>query len=171
MDFIKYSSTYKADGKKYEQIVFWNRFLRNKTEMILSLLPAAISIVALIMGYRSTYLMVIYCILVAYPFLAYRQFRSAVKYHLTHRDAMEKASCDFTLTSNGILCEFKDYEEKKNFRWEDFTTVYDRLGYYMFFNKGDMLVMLNQDDIPEELKKPVRDYIDGHIDHNKCVLK
>lgn len=171
MDYIKFSSTYKADGKQYERIVFWNRFLRNKTELILTLLPAIVSIVAFVYGYRSTFLMVIYCVFIIYPFLAYRQFQSAVKYHLTHRDKTESAPCDFTLMDNGILCEFADSEEKKVFKWEDFTTVYSKLGYYMFFQKGTMLVMLNQADIPQDKANDVRNYINTHIDHNKCIIK
>lgn len=171
MNYIKISSTYKADGKQYERIVFWNRFLRNKTELILTLLPAVISIAAMAYGYRSTFLMVVYCIFLIYPFLAYRQFKSTVKYHLAHRDASESAPCDFTLMDTGILCEFQGNEEKKIFKWEDFTTVYSRLGYYMFFQKGTMLVMLNQSDIPPETKPLVHDYINTHINHNHCIMK
>lgn len=171
MDYIKFSSTYKADGKKYEQIVFWNRFLRNKTELIISTVPAIISIGAIACGYRATYLMVIYFICIIYPFLAYRQFKLSVKYHLEHRDKLESAPCQFTLMDSGILCEFNESDEKKVFKWEDFTTVYDKLGYYMCFNKGDMLVMLNKADIPDDLKTAVYEYIDKHIDHNKCVIK
>lgn len=171
MDYIKFTSTYKADGKQYERIVFWNRFLRNKTELIVSLLPAVISIIAFANGYRSTFAMIVYCIFLIYPFLAYRQFKSTVKYHLAHRDKSESAPCEFTLMDSGILCEFIDSEEKKIFKWADFTTVYSKLGYYMFFQKGDMLVMLNQADIPEDKKNDVRGYINDHIDHNKCIIK
>lgn len=171
MTHIKFHSTYKADGKKYEQIVFWNRFLRNKTELIISFLPAAICIGLFCYGYRTIFHMIVYCIFFAYPIIMFQQSKSAVSYHLKHRDAMETAACDFTLMDNGILCEFDDYEDKKIFKWADFTTVYDHLGYYMFFIKGNMQVMLNQEDIPEELKKEVYDYIDKHIDHNKCVIK
>lgn len=171
MTHIKFHSTYKADGKKYEQIVFWNRFLRNKTELIISFLPAVISLVLFIIGYRTIFHMIVYCIFFAYPPIMFRQSKNAVSYHLKHRDAMESAACDFTLMDTGILCEFDDFEEKKIFKWADFTTVYDRLDYYMFFQKGDMLVMLNQNDIPSELKEAVRTYIDEHIDHNKCIIK
>lgn len=171
MDYIKFSSTYKADGSQYEKIVFWNRFLRNKTELVLTLLPAIISIAAFACGYRSTFLMIVYCIFFVYPFIAYSQFKSTVKYHLAHRDRLESAPCEFTLMDSGILCEFIDSEDKKIFKWEDFTTVYDRLGYYMFFQKGDMLVMLCQADIPADASESVRDYIRSHIDHNKCIMK
>ncbi|MDD6573193.1 MAG: hypothetical protein PUF12_12490 [Thermoflexaceae bacterium] len=171
MDYIKFSSTYKADGAQYEKIVFWNRFLRNKTELIITLLPAIISIAAFACGYRSTFLMIVYCIFLVYPFIVYRQFKSTVKYHLTHRDSSESAPCEFTLMDSGILCEFTGSEDKKIFKWEDFTTVYDKLGYYMFFQKGDMLVMLNQTDFPSGSSDAVRDYINQHIDHNKCIMK
>ncbi len=171
MNPIKFKSTFKASGKKYEQIVFWNRFLRNKTELIISIFPAIVSIALVVMGYRSTFAVIIYCICIAYPFIAYHQFKSAVAYHLKNRDAIEGAVCEFTLMDSGILCEFDDYEDKKVYKWDDFTTVYNKLGYYMFFEKGNMHVMLNQEDIPAQLTKPVYEYIDAHIDHNKCIIK
>lgn len=171
MDFINISSTYKPSGKEYENIVFWNRFLRNKTELIISFLPAICSIVAFVIGYRSTFLMILYCIFMLYPFIAYRQFKNAVKYHLEHREASEGAHCDFTLNDIGILCEIDGVDEKKTYKWADFTAVYDKLNYYMFFIKGDMQVMINQKDISPELSKEVYDYIFNHIDHNKCVIK
>lgn len=171
MDYIKFHSTFKADGKQYERIVFWNRFIRTKIETILTLLPAALSIFFFANGYRSTFLMIIYFIFFAYPFFVYRQFKSAVSYHLKNRDVSESASCSFTLMDSAILCEFDNSDEKRIFKWEDFTTVYSKLGYYMFFQKNDMLVMLNQKDIPKELTTQVRDYINSHIDHNKCIIK
>ena len=60
MDYIKYETTLKASGKEYEKIVFWNRFIRNPVELILTWLPAVISIVLICMGYLSTYIAVIY---------------------------------------------------------------------------------------------------------------
>ena len=43
MDIIKFNTTLKASGKDYFKIVFWNRFIRNPIELILSWLPAVIS--------------------------------------------------------------------------------------------------------------------------------
>lgn len=171
MDYIKFTSTYKADGKKYEQIVFWNRFLRNKTELILTFLPVVISIYFFSQGYRSTFIMLVYFIFFVYPFLAYKQFKSSVEYHLKHRDPSEHSVCQFTLMDSGILCELQDTEEKKIFKWESFTTVYNRLNYYMFFEKDTMHVMLNQEDIPAESKDDVLKYIKDHINHNKCAIR
>lgn len=172
MNIIKFNSTYKASGKQYEKIVFWNRFLRNKTELIITLTPALIGITAFCAGYRSTFLMIVYFIFIIYPFVAYRQFKSAVRYHLMHRDASEGAECTFTLMDSGILCEFSDSSaEPKIFKWDDFTTIYRKLGYYMFFNKGEMLVMLNMSDIPADMTAPAYEYIKSHIDHNKCLIR
>ena len=44
MDIIKFNTTLKASGKDYFKIVFWNRFIRNPIELILSWLPAVISL-------------------------------------------------------------------------------------------------------------------------------
>lgn len=51
MDIIKFNTTLKASGKDYSRIVFWNRFLRNPIELILSWTPAMVSIILLCMHY------------------------------------------------------------------------------------------------------------------------
>ncbi len=171
MDIIKFDSVFKASGDEYARIVFWNRFLRNPAELILSFVPAVISIVFLCLGYTNTFAMIIYLICFAYPFFVYRQYKSAVAYHLKNRDASEGAACTFTLTDAGVLAEIKEYNIINTYKWDDCTTIYDRVGYYMLFQKSTMLVMLRKADIPEELKEPVRNYIKSHIDNNKCVMK
>lgn len=171
MDIIKFESVFKASGDEYARIVFWNRFLRNPAELILSFIPAVISIVFMCLGYTNTFAMIIYLICFAYPFFVYRQYKSAVAYHLKNRDASEGAACTFTLTEAGVLAEIHDYNIINTYKWDDCTTIYDRVGYYMLFNKSNMLVMLRKADIPEDLKEPVKNYIKSHIDNNKCVMK
>lgn len=50
---------------------------------------------------------------------------------------------------SGILAEIPEFELTYNYSWDDFTTIYDKFGYYMFFEKGKMTVMLRQADVPE----------------------
>ena len=71
----------------------------------------------------------------------------------------------------GILAEIKDFNISYTYNWDEFTTIYDKLGYYMMFNKGRMIVMIRKADIPEEFKKPFIDYIFEHADQNKCLIK
>lgn len=98
MDTIKYNTRLKASGDEYRKIVFWNRFIRNPIETILSLVPAAIAIVLMVMGFFNMYLGVIYAACFAYPvYIFVFQFRSAVGYHLKHRDPSEDAPCTITL--------------------------------------------------------------------------
>lgn len=171
MDIIKFHSVFKASGEEYAKIVFWNRFLRNPTESILTILPAVISTYFLFNGYTSTLPLILYCICFAYPIFVYRQYKSAVAYHLKNRDASEGAPCTFTLMDNGILAEIEEYNIVNNYHWADCTTIYDRVGYYLLFQKGTMLVMLRKADIPADLQKAVKEYIASHIDGNKCVMK
>ena len=56
MDYIKYKTTLKASGDEYKKIVFWNRFVRNPVETILTWTPAAITIVLIVLGFLNTYL-------------------------------------------------------------------------------------------------------------------
>lgn len=69
MDYIKYETTLKASGREYSKIVFWNRFIRNPIELILTWLPAAITIVCIALGCFSSYLAVIMQHAGAIPFI------------------------------------------------------------------------------------------------------
>ena len=66
-NIYKYNTTLKASGNDYKKIVFWNRFLRNPIELILTWIPAAISLVMLILGKYNSFLLIIYAICWFYP--------------------------------------------------------------------------------------------------------
>lgn len=171
MDVIHYSTKLKASGAEYKKIVFWNRFFRNKLELILSFIPAFTSIPLIYFGFGNSFLIFVYLIFWIYPFFVYTQFQSAVRYHLKHRDPAEDAPCEITFMENGILAEIKDFDTRYLYEWNDLTTIYDKFGYYMMFQKGKMLVMLRKADIPDDMKQPVIDFIKKNVDQNTCMLK
>ena len=166
---IKYDTTLKASGKEYTRIVFWNRFLRNPAELILSWLPAIASVVLLAMGIYSFFSLILYAVFWAYPIYIFaHQFKSSVNYHLKHRDPSEDAPCNITFLENGILASIPDHGLNYNYEWEQFTCIYNKFGYYMLFNGGKMIVMLRQADMPEEIRNEVPKFIKAHVDRNKC---
>ena len=124
MDNIyKYNTTLKASGNDYKKIVFWNRFLRNPVELILSWVPAVISIIMLASGRYNTFLLIIYAICWFYPIYIFAfQFKSSVNYHLKHRDASEDAPCTITLMDNAILADIPDHNLIYTYEWEQFTS-------------------------------------------------
>jgi hypothetical protein len=169
MDYIKYETTLKASGREYSKIVFWNRFIRNPIELILTWLPAAITIVCIALGCFSSYLAVIYAACWCYPIYIFGfQFKSSVNYHLKNRDASESAPCTITLMESGILAEIPEFKLTYNYSWDDFTTIYDKFGYYMFFEKGKMTVMLRQADMPEQERHAAADFIKKNVNQNIC---
>lgn len=171
MEIIRFESVLKPSGKEYERVCMWNRFVRTKLEAILTCIPAIISIVLFILGYRDIFAIIIYAVLIVYPFFIVYQFKSEISYHLKHREPTEAAPCIFTFMPNGILAEIKEYEFITQYNWQDFTTIYDRLGYYMMFNKNKLVVMIKKDDIPEHMRENAYQYINENIDHNTCVIK
>ena len=171
MDILKYDTTLKAGGNDYYKIVFWNRFLRNPTELILTWVPALTSIVLMVMGIYSTFLMIVYAVFWFYPIYIFAfQFKSNIRYHLKHRDPSEDAPCTITFMDNAILADIPEHELTYTYEWEQFTTVYNKYGYYMLFAGKKMVVMLNQHDMNDELKKAIPEYIRKHVDMNKCRL-
>ena len=124
MDMIRYETTLKAKGDDYKKIVFWNRFLRNPVELILTLAPAIISISLLVSGIYTYFLLIIYAVCVAYPlFIFLYQFNSSVNYHLKHRDPAEEARCIMTVTKSDILADIPEHDLIYNYDWNDCTTA------------------------------------------------
>ena len=170
-NIYKYNTTLKASGSDYKKIVFWNRFLRNPIELILTWIPAAISLVMLILGKYNSFLLIIYAICWFYPIYIFAfQFKNSVNYHLKHRDSSEDAPCTITLMDSAILADIPDHNLVYTYEWNQFTNVYNKFGYYMLFNKGRMIVMLNQNDMPEDVKSAVPAYIKSHVDRNICKI-
>lgn len=171
MNIIKYNTHLKASGDEYKKIVFWNRFIRNPIETILSLIPAVIAIVLMCAGFFNIYMGVIYAACFAYPVYIFAfQFKSAVRYHLKHRNPSEDAPCTITLTESGIIADIPDYDIVETYSWDSFTTAYRKYGYYMFFNEGKMIVMLRIADMSEEQQKLAPEYIKKYINQNHCKI-
>ena len=171
MDTIKYNTRLKASGDEYRKIVFWNRFIRNPIETVLSLVPVAIAIALMVMGFFNMYLGVIYAACFAYPvYIFVFQFRSAVGYHLKHRDPSEDAPCTITLMDTGIMAEIPDFQITHTYQWNSFTTIYRKMGYYMFFEGSKMTVMLRIADMDTEQQKAVPDIIKKYVNQNICKI-
>ncbi len=170
-NIYKYNTTLKASGNDYKKIVFWNRFLRNPIELILTWIPAAISLVMLILGKYNSFLLIIYAICWFYPIYIFAfQFKNSVSYHLKHRDASEDAPCTITLMDSAILADIPDHDLVYTYEWEQFTTVYFLYGYYMLFDGNKMIVMLNTNDMPDDVKSNAGQFIKEHVDLNKCKI-
>ena len=69
---------------------------------------------------------------------------------------------------SGILAEIPEFELTYNYDWDDFTTIYNKFGYYMLFQQGKMIVMLRQADMPEPERAAAAEFIKNNIDMNKC---
>ena len=69
---------------------------------------------------------------------------------------------------SGILAEIPEFELTYNYSWDDFTTIYDKFGYYMFFEKGKMTVMLRQADMPEPERHAAAGFIKKNVNQNIC---
>jgi hypothetical protein len=171
MDTIQYNTKLKASGDEYRKIVFWNRFLRNPTETILTLLPAVLAIILMCSGFLNGFLGIIYAACFAYPIYIFAvQFRSSVNYHLKHRDPSEDAPCTITLMDSGILAEIPSHEITTTYLWDAFTTIYCKFGYFMCFEGSKMTVMLRVADMSEEQQSVVPDFIKSHVNQNICKI-
>lgn len=158
MNIIRFTSTLKPSGKEYKKIVYWNRFIRMKLEtIILTLL--FIAGIFLLFNTKELVLLLMGGLFIVFPIIVIIQLNSSIRYHLDNRDKTESMPCEFTVMQNGILTNIYDENYSKMYKWEESTSVYDALGYYMFFNKNAMTVMINKSDVAESDKKNLRSTI------------
>ncbi len=168
MQILRFDSTMKPEGKEYKKIVYWNRFIRTKKETIflIALLFAGASI--LLTGTHNFISLIIAAACIIYPILIITQLNNSIKYHLAHRDQRESAPCTFTIMNNGILADVPSHEFTHVYKWPDMDKVYKFGGYYMFFNKNTLEVMLKIEDMPQDIRQPVRVAIIQHMTAKKC---
>ena len=57
------------------------------------------------------------------------------------------------------MADIPEHNLVYTYEWNQFTNVYNKFGYYMLFNKGRMIVMLSQKDMPDDIKAAVPAYI------------
>ena len=53
------------------------------------------------------------------------------------------------------MADIPEHNLVYTYEWNQFTNVYNKFGYYMLFNKGRMIVMLSQKDMPDDMKGAV----------------
>ena len=68
------------------------------------------------------------------------------------------------------MADIPEHNLVYTYEWNQFTNVYNKFGYYMLFNKGRMIVMLSQKDMPDDIKAAVPAYIKSHVDRNICKI-
>lgn len=168
MNILKFESTLKPSGKEYKKVVYWNRFIRTKKETIFLLILIAVALYILLSGTNEFVPLIIAAACIIYPIIVITQLNSSIKYHLAHRDKRETQSCTFTVMNNGILVDVPESEFTEVYKWGDMDKVYKAQGYYMFFNGNKLIVMLNIEDMPDEMKQPIRIAIIKNMTPKKC---
>lgn len=149
MNVIRFTQKYRPEGKEYEKIFIWNRFLRKKSELIIIFAPTLICIISIAMGYFSPIFTPAYIFFILYPLLAYLQFKATIKKHLRNRKAKDNAYCEVNIMDNGILLINNEHDIRELHKWEDIKKVYDRFGYYLIYGDKKMLALLKKDNFPD----------------------
>ena len=149
MQPIIFESKLKPEGKEYKKIVYWNRFIRTKKETVCLVLAFIIGLI-LLLSNLGLFSIILGVILIGNPFYIIYDFNKSIKNHLNTRDKSETLPCTYTIMDNGVLTEVKEENKLSLFKWEEATDLYITLGFYMFFDKSDMKLMIRISDIPED---------------------
>ena len=148
MNITRFTQKYRPEGKEYEKIFMWNRFLRKKSDLIIIFAPALICIASIIAGYFSPVFIPAYAFFILYPAIAYLQFKATIKKHLRNRKAKDNAECEVNIMDNGILLINNEHDIRELHKWDDIKKVYDHFGYYLIYGDKKMLVLLKKENIP-----------------------
>ena len=103
MNIIRFTSTYKPDGKDYTKVTLWNRYIQNKTLLFTLFIPTAAAIYFLVSDPGPFWWM--FVLIMFYPLYSIIGFLFKIKKHLKFRNPADIAKTEFTFMNNGILAD------------------------------------------------------------------
>ena len=162
MQNIIFTAPFKPSGTSYTKLCLWNRYIHNKSRLILTLIPAIFGIY-LFATSRITYLMPLYIILMLYPVLHVLTFVFKIKKHLRFRSKADTAIAKFTIMDNGILIEREELDMYNMFHWDDFSRVVDFSEFILLYDKIKLSLVLPKSAMTNVSPSEVRDYIAKRI--------
>lgn len=157
MNIIRFTSTFKPDGKDYTKITMWNRYIHNKTVLFVSFIPTVGAIYFLYNGAGSFWWL--FVLLMLYPLYGMLGFLLKIKKHLKFRSPADTAKTEFTLMNNGILLDRMDMQKLDMIHWEDINMTWELKDYYLLYNKDKLVTALVKKDMAPEQIDEVRKYL------------
>lgn len=161
MNIIRFTSTFKPDGKDYTKVTVWNNYVRNKKFLLTLFIPTAGSIYFLINGIGTFWW--IFVLLMFYPVYHLIGFLFKIKKHLKFRSPADIAKTEFTFMDNGILADRMEIQKLDMIRWDDVNILWELKKFFILCNNEKLVLVLPKKDMEPGQSELIRAFIQEHI--------
>lgn len=161
MNVIRFTSTFKPDGKNYTKITLWNRYIRNKTVLLTSFIPTVGAIYFLYNGAGPFWWL--FVLIMFYPLYSILGFTLKIKKHLKFRSPADIAKTEFTFMNNGILIDRFDMQKLDMIHWENVDIMWELKDYLLLYSKDKIIAVLSKKDMEPGQVDVIRDFIIKHV--------
>lgn len=161
MNVIRFTSTFKPEGKDYTKITLWNRYIRNKTVLFSLFIPTAGAIYFLATG--AGMLWWLFVLIMFYPLYNVIGFMFKIKKHLKLRNPADIAKTEFTFMNNGILIDRMELQKLDMVHWDDVNTLWELKDFLVLYNKDKLVLVFAKKDMEPGQVDMIRDFILKHV--------
>lgn len=161
MSVIRFTSTFKPNNKNYTKITLWNRYVRNKTVLLTSLIPTAGAVYFLYSGGGTFWWL--FVLIMFYPLYSVLGFYLKIKKHLKFRSPADIAKTEFTFMNNGLLIDRVDMQKLDMIHWEDVNVLWELKDYFLLYNRDKLVAVLAKEDMETGQADTIRSFITKHV--------
>ncbi len=161
MNVIRFTSTYKPDGKDYTKITLWNRYIQNKTLLVTLFIPTVGALYFLYTNPGPFWW--IFILIMLYPLYSVIGFSFKIKKHLKFRSPADIAKTEYTFMNNGILADRIEMQKLDMTHWEDVNTLWELKDYLLLYNKDRLVLVFSKKDMDPGQPEQIRSFILEHL--------
>ena len=161
MNVIRFTSTFKPEGRDYTKITLWNRSVHNKTILFSLFIPTAAALYFLITEPGPFWW--IFVIIMFYPLYSLIAFTLKIKKHLKFRSPADIAKTEYTFMNNGVLADRMEMQKLDLIHWEDVNMLWELKDYLMLYNKDKLVLVFTKKDMEPGQLDQIRDFILKHL--------
>ncbi|MCI9541219.1 MAG: hypothetical protein HFG39_09205 [Lachnospiraceae bacterium] len=165
MNIIRFTSTYKPDGKDYTKVTLWNRYIQNKTLLFTLFIPTAAAIYFLVSDPGPFWWM--FVLIMFYPLYSIIGFLFKIKKHLKFRNPADIAKTEFTFMNNGILADRMEMQKLDMIHWEDANILWELKDFFLLYQKDKLLFVFVKKDMEPEQEDVIREFILKHLSNRQ----
>lgn len=161
MSVIRFTSTYKPDGKDYTKVTLWNRYIQNKTLLLTMFIPTAGALYFLFTEPGPFWWL--FVLIMLYPLYSVLSFWLKIKNHLKFRSPADIARTEYTFMNNGILADRTEMQKLDMFHWEDVNLLWELKDFLLLYNKNKLVLVFAKKDMGPGQVDEIRSFILQHI--------
>lgn len=161
MSVIRFTSTYKPDGKDYAKVTLWNRYIQNKTLLLTMFIPTVGALYFLFTEPGPFWWL--FVLIMLYPLYSILGFCFKIRNHLKFRSPADIARTEYTFMNNGILADRMEMQKLDMFHWEDVNLLWELKDFLLLYNKNKLVLVFAKRDMEPGQIDEIRSFILQHL--------